>query len=70
MEEIFKTKSTISEIKLKDSKNLCPYKIPTIDEIINQIDALGYRLNKSKLILTFIIAKRKSNYPIYNYRIV
>lgn len=50
VEQIFETKSTVSETKFTDSKNLCPYKIPTIEEIIKQIDTSGYSLNKSKLI--------------------
>lgn len=31
-------------------KNLCPYKIPEVDEIIKQIEKAAYRVNKSKLI--------------------
>ena len=38
------------EIKIVDSQNLCPYIILTIDEIIKQIDNLGYDIDKSKLI--------------------
>lgn len=31
-------------------KNLCPYKIPTVDEIIKMIDKAAYKVNKNKLI--------------------
>ncbi len=34
----------------KSDKNLCPYKIPTVDDIIKQIEKAAYRVNKSKLI--------------------
>lgn len=30
--------------------NLCPYPIPTVDEIIKMIDSSSYRVNKNKLI--------------------
>lgn len=30
--------------------NLCPYKIPTVDEIIKQIERSAYKISKSKLI--------------------
>lgn len=30
--------------------NLCPYKIPTVNEIIKQIESSAYKVNKSKLI--------------------
>ncbi len=32
------------------SENRCPYKVPTIDEIIKQIERSAYKVNKSKLI--------------------
>lgn len=32
------------------NKNRCPYKIPTVDDIIKQIETAAYRVNKSKLI--------------------
>ena len=32
------------------SENHCPYKIPTVDDIIKQIDRSAYKVNKSKLI--------------------
>ena len=33
-----------------DNKNLCPYKIPTVDEIIKRIKSATYRVNTSQLI--------------------
>ena len=38
------------ETKLSDDKNLCPYKIPTVDEIIKLIGRSAYSVNTSKLI--------------------
>ena len=32
------------------TENLCPYPIPTVDDIIKQIDRSAYKVNKSKLI--------------------
>lgn len=32
------------------AENLCPYPIPTVNDIIKQIDRSAYKLNKSKLI--------------------
>lgn len=36
--------------KPNDGKNLCPYKIPTVKEIIKQIEDAAYSVNTSKLI--------------------
>ena len=43
---------TVSEIDQKDKKelNLCPYKIPTIEDIIKRITASVYRFDKHQLI--------------------
>ena len=45
---IIKTAPTI--IQNTDNKNLCPYKIPTIDEIIKRIKSATYRVDTSQLI--------------------
>lgn len=45
---VCKTNSTRTERENTDNK--CPYKIPTIDEIIKRIDKVSYKINKSKLI--------------------
>lgn len=45
-----KEEQVIPNIKIKDTKNLCPYHIPTIDEIIKQIEKSAYKVNMSKLI--------------------
>lgn len=37
-------------IQNTDNKNLCPYKIPTVDEIIKRIKSATYRVNTSQLI--------------------
>lgn len=39
-----------AETKLSGDKNLCPYKIPTVDEIIKLIGRSAYSVNSSKLI--------------------
>lgn len=43
----------VEPIKPKASvnkNNLCPYKVPTVDEIVKQIDRAAYAVSKSKLI--------------------
>lgn len=40
----------LEQRKSASDKNICPYKIPTVDEIIKQIEKTSYRINKSKLI--------------------
>ena len=37
-------------IQNTDNKNLCPYKIPTVDEIIKRIKSATYRVDTSQLI--------------------
>ena len=37
-------------VEITDGKNLCPYKIPTVDEIIKRIKSATYRVNTSQLI--------------------
>ena len=37
-------------IKNMDNKNLCPYKIPTVDDIIKRIKSATYRVDTSQLI--------------------
>lgn len=47
---ITKEEQVIPNIKIKDTKNLCPYHIPTVDKIIKQIEKSAYKVNMSKLI--------------------
>lgn len=44
--------STPANVPTKQHKteNLCPYPIPTVDDIIKQIDRFAYKVSKSKLI--------------------
>lgn len=39
-----------SKQKITNNKNLCPYKKPTVDEIMKVIDKAAYRVDKHKLI--------------------
>ena len=34
----------------RESKNICPYKIPTVNEIIKRIDSAAYQISRSQLI--------------------
>ena len=40
----------IMQSPLNKTENLCPYPIPTVNDIIKQIDRSAYKVNKSKLI--------------------
>ena len=35
---------------VKGTGNICPYPIPTVDEIIKMIDRSSYKVNRSQLI--------------------
>jgi len=43
-------KTDSPQIERESTYNKCPYKIPTVDEIIKRIDKVSYKINKSKLI--------------------
>ena len=44
-----KTK-TLAAVSVSDGKNLCPYKVPTVSEIIKLIEKFAYGINKTKII--------------------